>query len=216
MEFKSIEEQKRIWPQALNGYTEAGMYSNQWGKVGDKEARNMRGDILGDYHSVFNNYLMPSIEGKTVLEIGSFEGKWTYFMKKAKKVIAVDITDDGFKKMQQWPDFNPNQYSFYLTKGYELEGIESGSVDFVFSMDSLVRSEKDIIDRYLGEIKRVLAPKGKTCIHLPCEEQHLSWELGFTQFNVENLKGMLAKHGFKKYAIDCETIKHGVLLIIIN
>jgi SAM-dependent methyltransferase len=39
------------------------------------------------------------------------------------------------------------------------------SVDFVFSFDSFVHIDREIVDAYLGEIGRILKPGGKGFIH---------------------------------------------------
>jgi ubiquinone/menaquinone biosynthesis C-methylase UbiE len=175
----------------------------------------MAGHVLGNYHHILTHYLIPNIAGKTVIDLGCLDGKWIIPMTwQAKKIIAVDILPEGFEKVKEWPGYKPEQIEFYLTKGYELEGIQDGSIDTIFSMDTFPRTEIEVIDKYLGEFKRVLAPGGNACIHLPCSEQPLSHELGFTQLTREHLWNLVNKHGISNVTLDMTTINHGLLLLI--
>ena len=43
--------------------------------------------------------------------------------------------------------------------------VEDGSIDFVFSFDSLVHVEADVLDAYLDQLARKLTPDGVGFIH---------------------------------------------------
>lgn len=212
MEYKSIETQKRIWPSVASERTDGKLYSYGWGDPESEEAKNMQGRILGNYKKIKEQYLIPHILDKTIIDIGSFDGKWTYYMDSAKRVICGDLDQTAFDKVVKNLEY-PN-LEFYLCEGDSLKGIEDSSVDFVFSMDSLVRSEVGIIDSYIKEIKRVLSPGGKVCVHLPAQDQHDSWELGFTQIGSGEILEMCQIHGLENARVDKETINHGVLLLV--
>jgi hypothetical protein len=51
------------------------------------------------------------------------------------------------------------------TDGRSLAGIENHSVDFIFSLDSLVHVEKDVMEAYAQESARVLRPDGAGFVH---------------------------------------------------
>jgi SAM-dependent methyltransferase len=130
-----------------------------WGDPEAEEAKEGK-KILGNYKFIKDNYLKPYIKDKVVLDFGCGFGKWIQFMFSAKKIIGVDlrsiIVDINF----------PIQY--YITKdGMELKGIKSKSVDFVFSMDALVRNEIKIIYGAMTELERVMKDDACFCIHLP-------------------------------------------------
>lgn len=212
-EYKSIQTQKHIWSNAIKHYPEpTHAFSYEWGDPDSEEARNKPGNILGNYKKIKDEYLLPYIGNATVLEIGSFDGKWTTLMQTAKKVICVDIIDNGFAIIEQkCPDV---ELLCIKNNGYDFPGVDDESVHFVFSMDSLVRSEKEVINSYIKETYRVLHPLGVACIHLPCQTQHLSWELGFTQIDEHEIASMCLKAGFTNFRIDKKTINHGALLLI--
>ena len=211
-QYDSVDRQKTQWPNMVGAEVNGDLYSYGWGDPESSEAKNIPGHILGNYKKIKDEYLIPNIEGKTILDIGSFDGKWTNFMGGAKRVICGDLDQKGFdltKRRLGW-----DSLEFYLCEGDNLNGIEDKSIDFVFSMDSLVRSERDLINKYIYEIKRVLAPGGKVCFHLPAQDQHLSWELGFTQIGSQDIINICGEHNLGPCSIDKETINHGILLLI--
>lgn len=55
--------------------------------------------------------------------------------------------------------------SYVLTDGTTLPGVPDGSVDFIWSFDSFVHMEREVIDAYLAEFARVLKPGGSFLIH---------------------------------------------------
>jgi ubiquinone/menaquinone biosynthesis C-methylase UbiE len=61
---------------------------------------------------------------------------------------------------------NEKEIEYYLTSGNELRGVESESVDFIFSRDSLVRMPYEDYRLYACEFDRVLKKGGKFFIHL--------------------------------------------------
>ncbi len=210
--FKSVETQKEVWPATINNEYGGKLYSYGWGDPASDKAVNAGGTVLGNYKKIKDEYIPGRMTSKTVVEIGCFDGKWTQQLLQARRLIVVDIIQEAL-------DFIAKKYPFsnirhYLTAGDELTGIPSGSTDFVFSMDSLVRSEYGIIDAYVREIKRVLRYDGQACIHLPCQQQPLSHELGFTQIDIDDICAMCDQAGIKNYSFDPTTINHGVLLLV--
>ena len=217
-QYNSVDIQKRQWPNAAGSDLQVGspldgnLYSYGWGDPDSIEAKNVPGQILGNYKKIKDEYLIPNIKNKTVLDIGSFDGKWTNYMGEAKLIICADLDKKGFDVIEKrlgWESLE-----FFLCEGDNLTGIKDGTIDFVFSMDSLVRSERDLINSYISEIKRVLAPGGKVCMHLPAQDQHLSWELGFTQIGSQDIINMCHEYGLGPCSVDKITINHGVLLLV--
>ena len=120
-------------------------------------------------------------EQLTTLDLGSLSGKWTQLLSKySKEVICVDVFDYGFGVIRERHKNIDCKLSFYLTSGDELKGIVDGSVDFVFSIDSI---NKDLpvgtYERYFKEFARVLSPRGFALVHLPPQDRKL--------FNLEKL-----------------------------
>jgi len=188
-----IEQQRNYWKDM----TIEDAY--RWGDPLSGCAKS-NGKVLGNYLSLLNR-LVPLIAGKIVVEIGCGAGKWTqYLALHAKEVVAVDIIDSKYR-------FVAKNVRFYPTSGYELSGIATDYADVIFSIDTLVRTDKVGLIKYMLEFKRVLKPDGKMCIHLPCEMQPLSRKFGFEKLSMEDIKEL-----FGVCNIDMETINHGVIV----
>jgi cyclopropane fatty-acyl-phospholipid synthase-like methyltransferase len=167
---------------------------------------------LGNYLKVKDDYILPYIKNKVIMEIGSLDGKWIQFFNEASKIICVDLVENGFERMKKrWPEW---PLITYKTSGSELMGIESNSVDFVLTIDSLVRVDKNIIKRYIFETKRVLKLDGKMCLHFPCSNSAGSNVRGFTKISLEEYKEMLLEAGFSNFLFDTTTIEHGILILV--
>lgn len=219
--YKSVETQSHIWSNCINNYQGEKLFGYEWGDPEESQTRNVHGNILGDYKKIKDEYLVPNINGKHVVDIGSLGGKWLPAMVNARQITCVDITSAGFDYIKNKVESNEYKLptllnlKFYHTSGDELSGIDSGSVDFIFSIDALVRSEPEIFRNYLREFKRVLSGDGKACVHLPCREQKMSYEFGFTPITKGDIKDMCIAAGFpQSYRIDMSTVNHGVLLLL--
>jgi len=209
--------QKKVWKNKIKNSSidSVKLYGYEWGDPDSTEAFEYRSenekDILGNYAKIKNEYLIPFVKNDTViLELGSLGGKWTQFLIKAKEVICVDINENGFDYIKNKLPFE--NISFYLSKGNELKGIESQSIDMIFSIDTLVRVNKKFINDYFSEFARVLKPNGKLLIHLPCDEIKGSLDRNFVNLNRKDILELCIKNGFEQFEIDDKTIHHGVIL----
>jgi cyclopropane fatty-acyl-phospholipid synthase-like methyltransferase len=168
---------------------------------------------LGDYEKIKKKYFLPQIKGKRVLEIGCLGGRWSkFFFGIARKIYLVDLSSYAGVFLKR--EFPNEKFEFYKTKGYELKGIKADSIDFVFSIDSLVRAPKNYIYKYFNEIARILSPNGKVLIHLPCQDMPDSRNRGFTDLTKKEIFFFSEKAGLKNVHIDQNLIKHGVILMV--
>lgn len=192
------------WINEMNKMPIEEIYGYSWG---DPERED---DPLGNYLKIKNDFILPKVKDKVVLEIGSLDGKWTQHCLSAKEIICVDLHEGGFSRLtERWPNA---PIRTYLTEGDELRGIESNSVDFIFSIDSLMRADKGIILSYMEEIKRVLKKDGNVCLHLPCVNQQESIQRGFTDLSLEEIEEYCRLVDFNNYSIDFSTTQHGIFL----
>lgn len=105
-------------------------------------------------------YFVP---GGSVLEIGSGGGRWTQYLRRAGRLIIVELNPESFECLRRrFPDLS---FTPYLTSGYEMNGVETASVDLVFTFDVFVHLEPEGISAYLCEIERVLKPGGVAVVH---------------------------------------------------
>ncbi len=101
----------------------------------------------------------------TMLEIAPGFGRWTHFLREhCERVIGVDLNANCIAACRRRFE-NAPAMTFYVNDGKSLSMIAENSIDFVFSFDSLVHVEADVIDAYLAEFARVLSPTGTAFIH---------------------------------------------------
>jgi SAM-dependent methyltransferase len=100
-----------------------------------------------------------------ILEIAPGFGRWTQFLKaQCHSLIAVDISEKCIEhcKTRFAAD---NHIQFHVNDGTSLDAVPDNSVDFIFSFDSLVHAERDVIRAYLVQVARKLKPDGVGFLH---------------------------------------------------
>jgi len=79
-------------------------------------------------------------------------------------LIVVDLTESCIQKCKL--RFKGDTHiSYFVNDGRSLDFLEKNSVDFVFSFDSLVHAESEVIESYLKQLAKILKPNGVDFIH---------------------------------------------------
>ncbi|MGI9065953.1 MAG: class I SAM-dependent methyltransferase, partial [Pyrinomonadaceae bacterium] len=76
----------------------------------------------------------------------------------------VDLADkciDACKKRFS----SSSHITYHVNDGRSLEMIRDESIDFVFSFDSLIHAEADVLEAYVGQLAKKLKPNGRGFIH---------------------------------------------------
>jgi SAM-dependent methyltransferase len=100
-----------------------------------------------------------------LLEIAPGYGRWTEFLRHhCEELIGIDLSEQCVEACRHrfWSD---PKLSFQVNDGKSLRAVEDGTVEFVFSFDSLVHAELDVMDAYLPELARVLSDDGVAFLH---------------------------------------------------
>ena len=101
----------------------------------------------------------------TILEIASGFGRWSCYLKEhCRHLHLVDPAADCIDACRSRFTADP-QVSCHLNDGRSLEMIPSGSIDFVFSFDSLVHVQREILEAYLSQLAKKLTKDGRGFIH---------------------------------------------------
>jgi ubiquinone/menaquinone biosynthesis C-methylase UbiE len=149
----SIEWNQREWGAAYSWPGQGSEWSAPWGDVGTHWFATILPRI--------RNFLPCG----TLLEIAPGHGRWTgYLLSSCDRYIGVDLAEGCVQACKKRFGSAENA-TFVANDGRSLPMIANGSIDFVFSFDSLVHSEADVIDAYIAELARVLAPDGIGFIH---------------------------------------------------
>ena len=101
----------------------------------------------------------------TILEIAAGFGRWTHYLKDYCDALwAVDKSNECIEACQQRFASQPH-VRCVMNDGRSLSMVPDGSVNFVFSFDSFVHPDRDIIDEYLRQLGTKLTIGGKGFIH---------------------------------------------------
>jgi len=198
-ENSTISHQRQFWETYLNKRFFTSEDISNW--------------IDGDsyFRTILTNNILPKIDNKTVLEIGCLTGKWIKELNLAKRVIGVDLFEVSEKYIRsKYPQIT--NFEFYKTSGNELNGIDDNSVDFIYSIDSLIRLDPIVINDYINEVYRVLKKGGEAFLHLPCTCSLKSTFLNFTKISEDEIKEYSLNAGFTEILTDHDIVDHGIIL----
>jgi SAM-dependent methyltransferase len=134
----TLAENKFVWDGDYDWPQQGDEWSGPWGGP----TMQWHAEILPRIHSL--------IKGKRILEIACGYGRWTQFLiEAAAELTVVDLSQECIEACRA--RFDGANINFHLNDGTSLKIIETNSIDFIFSYDSLVHAELDVIKKYLIE-----------------------------------------------------------------
>jgi SAM-dependent methyltransferase len=148
-----VDHNLEVWSSEWDWSTEGDEWSAWW----------------GDTRALWYGALLPRIHSflpaATVLEIAPGYGRWTQFLKDAcSRLVIVDLTEQCIDHCRA-RFAGADHIEYHVNDGRSLEMVADGSIDFVFSFDSLVHAEADVLSAYLDQLARKLSPNGVGFIH---------------------------------------------------
>jgi hypothetical protein len=107
----------------------------------------------------------PFLPTRCLIEIAPGFGRWTEFLRDhCDRLIGIDLSKKCIKACRR--RFKADRrLTFHVNDGKSLGAVRDGTADFVFSCDSLVHVERDVMDAYVTEIARVLTNDAVAFIH---------------------------------------------------
>jgi SAM-dependent methyltransferase len=143
-------------PKPKPGYDWSGAGEEWSGPWGTSEAQ-WYGTIFPRIHR-----FLPA---PTILEIASGFGRWTHYLKAQCELLhAVDRVEKCIDACRR--RFAADAHvRCYVNDGRSLAMVPDGTVDFVFSFDSLVHVRREIIEAYLMQLATKLTPDGVCFLH---------------------------------------------------
>jgi 2-polyprenyl-3-methyl-5-hydroxy-6-metoxy-1,4-benzoquinol methylase len=106
--------------------------------------------------------LLPAVR---ILEIAPGHGRWTQFLLgHSDEYFGVDIAEKCVQTCVRRFSSSTRTH-FFKNDGRSLAMIPDGSIDFVFSYDSLVHVELDVMGEYIWQICQKLTPTGAAFLH---------------------------------------------------
>jgi SAM-dependent methyltransferase len=149
----SLSQNVSIWNEVWDWSQQGDEWSAAWGGVS---------------HQWWTT-LFPRIQGYVpagrMIEIAPGYGRWTHFLRDlCDELIVVDIAETAIAYCRERFAADAHVHA-HVNDGTSLAMAADGSVDFVFSFDSLVHAERDVLAGYLGELRRILAGDGVAFLH---------------------------------------------------
>ena len=148
-----VDQNSSIWNESWDWSTGGDEWSEWWGGT----PALWFGALLPRIH--------PFIPTGTILEIAPGYGRWTQYLKDAcDQLVLVDLAEKCIDSCRR--RFAADSHiTYHVNDGRSLAMVADGSVDFVFSFDSLVHVEADVLESYLGQLARKLTGDGVGFIH---------------------------------------------------
>jgi 2-polyprenyl-3-methyl-5-hydroxy-6-metoxy-1,4-benzoquinol methylase len=165
----SIAENLRLWNRKYDWSAGGAEWSSLWGGV---EAQ---------WYWVLYPRIHRFVPASSILEIAPGFGRWTQYLKNlCGSLTVVDVSGrciDACK--ERFTDASHIRY--HINDGMSLSMVEDESIDFVFSFDSLVHVEQDVIDAYVKQLATKLTANGAVFMHhsnlaaVEGKVQHAHW-----------------------------------------
>jgi SAM-dependent methyltransferase len=169
----TISENQKVWT------------NRTWKQQGDDWSRGWGGTEL-----LWWGTILPRIHAfvptETILEIAPGFGRCTQFLSDVcQHLSVVDLTEKCIEACKQ--RFSSSHHiNYYVNDGKSLDMIPDKSIDFVFSYDSLVHAEADVVEAYLSQLTRKLKPNGVGFIHHSNLGAYVSRSTGKLHFYIDN------------------------------
>ncbi len=149
----SIEENRSEWGEKY-GWSDWG---EEWSQPWGSPESQWFGTVFPRIHAF--------VPAPTLLEIAPGFGRWTkYLQAHCGRLIGVDLTERCVEECRRRFQ-GLGHVEFHVNDGTSLEMVPEKSVDFVFSCDSLVHVETDVVAAYLRQLAGKLTPDGVGFIH---------------------------------------------------
>ena len=149
----TIEENVKCWNGEYDWTQQGEEWSLPWG---GSEAQ-WWGSLLPRIHAF--------VPCGSILEIAPGYGRWTRFLKDlCERLTVIDLSAGCIEHCRR-RFASSNHITYFTNDGKSLDMIADQSVDFVFSFDSLVHAEADVLEAYLRQLARKLTPNGVGFIH---------------------------------------------------
>jgi hypothetical protein len=148
-----IEENVRLWTNR-----------QEWMHRGEQWSRAWGGTEAQWFFTIYSR-IHAFLPAGTILEIAPGFGRWSQFLKDcAQRLILVDLVSDCIEACKRRFE-GESHIAYHVNDGRSLDMIPDESIDFVFSFDSLVHAEADVIQAYLHQLGRKLKQDGAGFIH---------------------------------------------------
>lgn len=185
----TIEANLQMWNSHYHWKDGGEEWSSAWG---GSEAE-WWGTILPRIHA-----FIPTV---TILEIAPGYGRWTqYLIELCDNLLVVDLSQRCIEACRERFK-HKSGITCFVNDGTSLDMIADQSIDFVFSLDSLVHADSTVIEAYLSHIAKKLKPNGVGFIHHSNLGAHLTYLSLIEQMPTDLREFLLKKNIIEDHGI---------------
>ncbi len=142
-----------LWDQTYDWSLEGEEWSSWWG---GSEAQWF-GSIYPRIHR--------QLPASRILEIAPGHGRWTsYLLHYCESYVGIDLSGQAVDACKKRFASHPSA-EFHRNDGLSLDAANDGEFDFIFSFDSLVHAEIEVLELYVPQLLRKLSSRGVAFIH---------------------------------------------------
>jgi ubiquinone/menaquinone biosynthesis C-methylase UbiE len=135
-----------------------------WAVKGDEWSRAWGGTTMQWYGTILPR-IQRFLPAGRILEIACGYGRWSEFLRReCESLVAVDLSEECVKACQERFAGIPRM-EFHVNDGRSLDMVAASSIDFVFTFDSLVHVEPNVLEAYIAQMPRVLRQNGAAFLH---------------------------------------------------
>ena len=136
----TLDQNLEMWDARCPWVADGDEWSGAWGGT----------DLL--WHATIYPRIRSFLPTGTVLELAPGHGRCTQYLGElCDRLIGIDLTEKCVEACRARFADSPHM-EFRTNDGRSLSVVEDDSIDFVFSWDSLVHADADVIDAYLREL----------------------------------------------------------------
>lgn len=136
----------------------------EWTKQGEEWSSSWGGSESQWFGAIFPR-IHSFVPTGTILELAPGFGRWTNYLKDCcERLIIVDLSETCIRACQQ-RFASESHITYHVNDGESLTMVPDRSIDLVFSFDSLVHAEADVIRAYLNQLAKKLKPNGVGFFH---------------------------------------------------
>lgn len=167
-----VNSSSRVYPNiyvrprltCVIGYGASHSMKYDWKEAGEEWSLPW-GSSAGQWEGTIFPRIRDCLPTCTILEIAPGFGRWTHYLKDyCEELWAVDKSNDCIDACRRRFAEEPHVHCC-LNDGRSLSMVPDASVDFVFSFDSFVHPDREIVEAYLRELGTKLKTDGKGFIH---------------------------------------------------
>jgi SAM-dependent methyltransferase len=134
-----------------------------WSAQGENWSETWGGSDIQFFGSILPR-IRRFLPSTSVLEIAPGYGRWSqYLLSLSDNYIGIDLNEDCIAHCRE--RFPSNSALFYSNDGKDLSKVPDNYIDFVFSYDSLVHANIEVIEAYLQQLKEKFTPDGVGFFH---------------------------------------------------